>query len=120
MNIFDHILSATESSDLETNKCAANNSEQLQVVFNEIDAYQDYTTKSHCILYSNLFHRQIIQKHINQLSPNVSTTPNMVMGCQQFLPFSVVHKVIYIKYSKHEPYTVAHIFDCECSKINNS
>ena len=59
MNIFDHILSATESSDLETNKCAANNSEQLQVVFNEIDAYQDYTTKSHCILYSNLFHRQI-------------------------------------------------------------
>ena len=41
MNIFDHILSATESSDLETNKCAANNSEQLQVVFNEIDAYLD-------------------------------------------------------------------------------
>ena len=41
MNIFDHILSATESSDLETNKCAANNSEQLQVAFNEIDAYLD-------------------------------------------------------------------------------
>ena len=41
MNIFDHILSATESSDLETNKCAANNSVQLKVVFNEIDAYLD-------------------------------------------------------------------------------
>ena len=41
MNIFDHILSATESSDLETNKCAANNSKQLQVAFNEIDAYLD-------------------------------------------------------------------------------
>ena len=29
-------------------------------------------------------------------------------------------KVIYMKYSKHWPYTVAHIFDCVCSKINNS
>ena len=29
-------------------------------------------------------------------------------------------KVIYTKYSKHCPYTVAHTFDCVCSKINNS
>ena len=29
-------------------------------------------------------------------------------------------KVIEIKYSKHWPYTVAHTFDCVCSKINNS
>jgi hypothetical protein len=29
-------------------------------------------------------------------------------------------KVTYTKYSKHEPYTVAHTFDCVCSKINNS
>ena len=29
-------------------------------------------------------------------------------------------KVIETKYSKHWPYTVAHTFDCVCSKINNS
>ena len=29
-------------------------------------------------------------------------------------------KVIDTKYSKHWLYTVAHIFDCVCSKINNS
>ena len=29
-------------------------------------------------------------------------------------------KVIYTKYSKHWPYTVAHTFDCLCSKIDNS
>ena len=29
-------------------------------------------------------------------------------------------KVIYTKYSKHWPYTVAYTFDCVCSKINNS
>ena len=29
-------------------------------------------------------------------------------------------KVIYTKYSKHWLYTVAHIIDCVCSKINNS
>ena len=34
--------------------------------------------------------------------------------------FGTLAKVIYTKYSKHEPYTVAHIFDYVCSKINNS
>ena len=29
-------------------------------------------------------------------------------------------KVIYTKYSKHWPYTVAHTIECVCSKINNS
>ena len=29
-------------------------------------------------------------------------------------------KVIYTKYYKHWPYTVAHTIDCVCSKINNS
>ena len=29
-------------------------------------------------------------------------------------------KVIETKYSKHWPYTVAHTFECVCSKINNS
>ena len=29
-------------------------------------------------------------------------------------------KVIYTKYSKHWHYTVAHTFDCVCSKISNS
>ena len=29
-------------------------------------------------------------------------------------------KVIYTKYCKHGLYTVAHTFDCVCSKINNS
>ena len=29
-------------------------------------------------------------------------------------------KVIETKYSKHWPYTVAHTFDCVCSKTNNS
>ena len=28
-------------------------------------------------------------------------------------------KVIHTKYSKHCPYTVAHTFDCVCSKINH-
>ena len=31
----------------------------------------------------------------------------------------VKHKVIYTKYSKHCPYTVAHTFECVCSKINH-
>ena len=34
--------------------------------------------------------------------------------------FSFLVKVIYTKYSKHEPYTVAHTFDCVCSKMDNS
>ena len=55
MNIFDHILSATESSDLETNKCAANNSEQLQVVFNEIDAYLDSQFDLHITKYFKMY-----------------------------------------------------------------
>ena len=55
MNIFDHILSATESSDLETNKCAANNSEQLQVVFNEIDAYLDSQFDLHIRKYFKMY-----------------------------------------------------------------
>ena len=28
-------------------------------------------------------------------------------------------KVIYTKYSKHSPYTVAHTIECVCSKINH-
>ena len=28
-------------------------------------------------------------------------------------------KVVYTKYSKHCPYTVAHTFECVCSKINH-
>ena len=28
-------------------------------------------------------------------------------------------KVIYTKYSKHCPYTMAHTFECVCSKINH-
>ena len=31
----------------------------------------------------------------------------------------VWHKVIYPKYSKHWPYTVAHTIDCVCSKMLN-
>ena len=34
--------------------------------------------------------------------------------------FRAKHKVIYTKYSKHWPYTVAHTIDYVCSKINNS
>ena len=33
--------------------------------------------------------------------------------------FRVRIKVIYTKYSKHCPYTVAHTFECVCSKINH-
>ena len=33
--------------------------------------------------------------------------------------FSTVVKVIYPKYSKHWPYTVAHTIDCVCSKMLN-
>ena len=36
------------------------------------------------------------------------------------LDFSGWAKVIHTKYSKHEPYTVAHTFDCVCSRMNNS
>ena len=37
----------------------------------------------------------------------------------KLLTFSLVTKVIYTKYSKHEPYTVAHTLDCVCSKTSN-
>ena len=33
--------------------------------------------------------------------------------------FRIEDKVIYTKYSKHCPYTVAHTFECVCSKINH-
>ena len=33
--------------------------------------------------------------------------------------FDALIKVIYTKYSKHCPYTVAHTFECVCSKINH-
>ena len=38
----------------------------------------------------------------------------------QFLPnFDPTPKVIHTKYSKHRPSTVAHTFECVCSKINH-
>ena len=39
--------------------------------------------------------------------------------CISRIPYVVKVKVIYTKYSKHCPYTVAHTFDCVCSKINH-
>ena len=38
----------------------------------------------------------------------------------RFLRIVGADKVIYTKYSKHWPYTVAHTLDCVCSKIDNS
>ena len=36
-----------------------------------------------------------------------------------FTHFSVLSKVIYTKYTKHWPYTVAHTIDCVCNKMVN-
>ena len=38
---------------------------------------------------------------------------------RNFARISVLAKVIYTKYSKHCPYTVAHTIECVCSKINH-
>ena len=39
---------------------------------------------------------------------------------KKFAPeFAFFNKVIYPKYSKHWPYTVAYTIDCVCSKILN-
>ena len=49
--------------------------------------------------------------------------PTIYIQINRTLRQQVMHpycKVIYTKYSKHWPYTVAHTFDCVCSKMNIS
>ena len=53
------------------------------------------------------------------LCPNKYEKIHIICFCTEDLPFTHLTKVIYTKYSKHGPYTVAHTFECVCSKMLN-
>ena len=55
-----------------------------------------------------------------QFWDNMSARGDEAVSYHCWLAFQLLFKAIETKYSKHWPYTVAHPFDCVCSKINKS
>ena len=47
----------------------------------------------------------------------LETKNSYVSSCLVLIKFLDGNKIIYPKYSKHWPYTVAHTIDCVCSKM---
>ena len=82
---------------------------------------------SNKFLYFNL-EKKLFSKQCSENKVCFKKTDTLYIGyhlykvCPVFFEtdFSNKIKVIYTKYSKHCPYTVAHTFECVCSKINNS
>ena len=66
-------------------------------------------------------HILILKPEFGSLVSNMSlfSLETNALQCQAKainLPFCLLGKVIYTKYSKHWPYTVAHTIDCVCRK----
>ena len=88
---------------------------------NAIDNRYTYVKILHYQLSFEIQNRTYFPRQIHRrIATNSKTIEKILNIVSITFLFHEWHKVIETKYSKHWPYTVAHTFDCMCSKINNS
>ena len=62
---------------------------------------------------------ETVSSHDSFLNSHLGLSRSLRLNENQPLNFEAATKVIHTKYSKHRPSTVAHTFECVCSKIDH-